>query len=127
MKNLSYRELQIALKTLKAQGLTEIRLNSKKEILQAEYNKLTKNQETKNEKTFNEIVMDFVKKTNKIHKISHINHMIQVARQHYDVAGCTGNDIYLNFILEQAIKGYSTKYIEYTVKAACEHLMSKTA
>ena len=38
---MTYRELQQALKTFKAQGLTNIRLNSKKVALQAEYERLT--------------------------------------------------------------------------------------
>lgn len=38
---MNYKELQAQLKTLKNQGLTDIKLNSSKEILQAEYNRLT--------------------------------------------------------------------------------------
>jgi len=38
---MTYRELQIALKSFKAEGKTTIRLNSKKADLQAEYDRLT--------------------------------------------------------------------------------------
>lgn len=38
---LTYRQLQAALKPFKAQGLTTIKLNGKKEALQAEYDRLT--------------------------------------------------------------------------------------
>ncbi len=37
---MTYRELQIALRTLREQGFTSIRLNSKKEVLQAEYDSI---------------------------------------------------------------------------------------
>ncbi len=37
---MTYKELQSALKSAKAQGLTKIKLNSKKAALQAEYNRL---------------------------------------------------------------------------------------
>jgi protein involved in temperature-dependent protein secretion len=37
---MTYRQLQAALKTYKAQGLTQIKLNSNKVKLQAEYNRL---------------------------------------------------------------------------------------
>jgi ParB family chromosome partitioning protein len=39
--SLSYKELQSKLKTLRANGLTSIKLNSKKSVLQAEYDRLT--------------------------------------------------------------------------------------
>ena len=38
---MTYKELQTALKTFKAQGLTDIKLNAKKDELQAEYDHLT--------------------------------------------------------------------------------------
>lgn len=38
---MTYRELQQALKPYKAEGKTNIRLNSKKAVLQAEYDRLT--------------------------------------------------------------------------------------
>ena len=38
----TYRELQKALKVLKKEGKTTIRLNSKKEVLLAEWNQLNK-------------------------------------------------------------------------------------
>ncbi|MBO3462972.1 hypothetical protein G7B40_001655 [Aetokthonos hydrillicola Thurmond2011] len=39
---MTYRQLQIALKQLRQEGKTSIKLNQKKVILQAEYNRLTK-------------------------------------------------------------------------------------
>jgi ParB family chromosome partitioning protein len=39
--SLSYKELQAELKILKNQGLTSVKLNSKKSVLQAEYDRLT--------------------------------------------------------------------------------------
>lgn len=44
---MSYRELQAALKPLKAAGKTTVKLNSKAEVLLAEYNKLTQQNVTK--------------------------------------------------------------------------------
>ena len=38
---MTYKELQAALKDLKSQGLTNIKLNAKKDELQAEYDRLT--------------------------------------------------------------------------------------
>lgn len=38
---MTYRELQTALRALKEQGLTTVALNSTKEVLEAEYNRLT--------------------------------------------------------------------------------------
>jgi hypothetical protein len=43
---MNYRQLQAELKVLKANGLTSIRLNSKKCLLQAEYDRLTAAQPT---------------------------------------------------------------------------------
>jgi hypothetical protein len=40
-KQMTYRQLQSKLKALRANGLTSIKLNSKKSVLQAEYDRLT--------------------------------------------------------------------------------------
>ena len=40
-RTMTYKELQTFLKDLKAQGLTNIKLNAKKDELQAEYDRLT--------------------------------------------------------------------------------------
>ena len=43
---MSYKQLQTALKVFKAEGLTQIKLNSTKDLLQAEYDRLTVAPET---------------------------------------------------------------------------------
>jgi hypothetical protein len=43
---LTYKQLQTELKLLKAKGLTSIKLNSKKIVLQSEYDRLTAEQPT---------------------------------------------------------------------------------
>lgn len=45
-KKMTYKELQKALKEMKSQGLTSIALNATKEILQAEYDRLTEQYES---------------------------------------------------------------------------------
>jgi hypothetical protein len=56
---MTYKQLQTALKVFKAEGLTQIKLNSTKDLLQAEYDRLTVAPETVTE-TVTEAVTEAV-------------------------------------------------------------------